>query len=47
LNGVRICIIDFWPGATTVNRRLVYAVMVLFAVIYIPSAIYMLRWVAQ
>ena len=47
LNGVRICIIDFWPGATLVNRRLVYAVVVIFAVIYIPSAIYMLRWVAQ
>jgi succinate dehydrogenase cytochrome b subunit len=47
LNGVRICIIDFWPGATSVHRKLVLAVIVLFAVIYIPSAIYMLRWVVR
>ncbi|HUI41646.1 MAG TPA: succinate dehydrogenase, cytochrome b556 subunit [Terriglobia bacterium] len=47
LNGVRICIIDFWPGATAVHRKLVLAVVVLFAVIYIPSAVYMLRWLVQ
>lgn len=42
LNGIRIIIVDFWPGATLVQRRLFYAVIVLFAVIYIPAAIYML-----
>ena len=47
LNGLRICIIDFWPEATAINRKLVYGVAVLFALIYIPSAIYMLRWVAR
>jgi succinate dehydrogenase / fumarate reductase cytochrome b subunit len=47
LNGLRICIIDFWPAATTVHRKLVYAVAIIFAVVYIPSAIYMLRWLVQ
>lgn len=47
LNGVRIFIIDFWPETTVLNRRLVYAVCALFAVIYIPCAIYMLRWVTR
>jgi succinate dehydrogenase / fumarate reductase, cytochrome b subunit len=47
LNGVRIFIIDFWPETTTFHKKLVYGVVVLFAAIYIPSAIYMLRWVAH
>jgi succinate dehydrogenase / fumarate reductase cytochrome b subunit len=47
LNGIRICIIDFWPAATVVHKKLVYGVAALFAAIYIPCAIYMLRWVAR
>jgi succinate dehydrogenase / fumarate reductase, cytochrome b subunit len=42
LNGVRITIIDFWPAATTVHRRLAYTVWVVFGVVFIPTAIYML-----
>jgi succinate dehydrogenase / fumarate reductase cytochrome b subunit len=41
LNGVRICVIDFWPQATVVHRKLVYAVGITFAVVFIPTAIYM------
>jgi succinate dehydrogenase / fumarate reductase, cytochrome b subunit len=47
LNGIRICIIDFWPASTVVHKKLVYGVAALFAAIYIPCAIYMLRWVAR
>jgi len=42
LNGVRIVIIDFWPAATTVHKRMAYAVWVVFGVVFIPTAIYML-----
>ena len=41
LNGVRICIIDFWPQATVIHRKLVYVVGIVFAVVFIPAAIYM------
>ena len=47
LNGVRIIIIDFWPQATVVHRKMVYAVVVVFAVIFIPTAIYMLEWLIR
>lgn len=47
LNGIRIMIIDFWPGATTVHRKLFYAVVAVFAVVYIPAAIYMLDWLVK
>jgi succinate dehydrogenase / fumarate reductase cytochrome b subunit len=47
LNGIRIIIIDFWPQATVVHRKLVYAVVALFAVIFIPTAIYMLKWLVK
>lgn len=47
LNGVRIVIIDFWPGATIAHRKLFYGVVVIFTVIYLPTAIYMLRWLAN
>ncbi|HKN25457.1 MAG TPA: succinate dehydrogenase, cytochrome b556 subunit [Candidatus Acidoferrum sp.] len=42
LNGLRICIIDFWPQVTVIHRKLVYAVGIVFVVIFIPTAIYML-----
>ncbi len=47
LNGVRIIITDFWPQATVVHRKLVYAVAVVFAVIFVPTAIYMLEWLVR
>jgi len=47
LNGVRIIIIDFWPETTVKNRKLVYAVGVLFAVLYIPAAIYMFEEIVK
>jgi len=47
LNGVRIIIIDFWPQATVAHRKMVYAVVVVFAVIFIPTAIYMLEWLIR
>ncbi len=47
LNGIRIVIIDFWPGATVVHRKLFYAVAVVFAVVYIPAAIIMLEWLVR
>jgi succinate dehydrogenase / fumarate reductase, cytochrome b subunit len=43
LNGVRIIIVDFWPAATTVHRKLVYAVALIFVVIYVPTAVLMLN----
>ncbi len=42
LNGVRVIVVDFWPGATGVQRKLFYAVAALFVLIYVPAAIYML-----
>jgi succinate dehydrogenase / fumarate reductase cytochrome b subunit len=47
LNGIRIFIIDFWPETTAIHRKLAYAVGITFAVIYIPTAIYMLEWVLK
>jgi succinate dehydrogenase / fumarate reductase cytochrome b subunit len=47
LNGIRIIIIDFWPEARVVHRKLVYAVLTVFAVIFIPTAIYMLEWLVK
>ena len=47
LNGLRICIIDFWPSTMGAHKKMVYAVAVIFILIYIPSAIYMLRWIGQ
>ncbi len=47
LNGIRIVIIDFWPEATVVHRKLFYALAVVFTVVYIPAAIYMLDWLVR
>ena len=44
LNGIRIIIIDFWPEATVIHRKLFYAVVVFFGLLYIPAALYMLEW---
>jgi succinate dehydrogenase cytochrome b subunit len=42
LNGLRICIIDFWPEATAINRKLIYAVGIGFVILFVPAAVYML-----
>ncbi|PYV27997.1 MAG: succinate dehydrogenase, cytochrome b556 subunit [Acidobacteria bacterium] len=47
LNGIRVTIIDFWPAATAVHRRLIYAVAVVFAVVFVPTAIYMLSGIVK
>jgi succinate dehydrogenase / fumarate reductase cytochrome b subunit len=43
LNGIRVVIIDFWPDMGKKQAMLWRVQMVLFAVIYIPSAIIMIR----
>jgi len=43
LNGLRLIAIDFWAGATKVQRELFYAVVVLFFVLMIPAAYLMLK----
>lgn len=47
LNGLRICVIDFWPELTVIHRKLVYAVGIVFTVVFVPAAIYMLRAVLK
>ncbi|MFN2227940.1 MAG: succinate dehydrogenase, cytochrome b556 subunit [Anaerolineae bacterium] len=42
LNGIRVVIIDFWPGMAQHQARLWRVQMVIFALAYVPSAIYML-----
>jgi succinate dehydrogenase cytochrome b subunit len=42
LNGVRVVIIDFWPGMGRYQARLWRVQVTIFALAYIPSAILML-----
>jgi succinate dehydrogenase / fumarate reductase cytochrome b subunit len=42
LNGIRVVIIDFWPGMGIHEARLWRVQMVIFALAYIPSAAIML-----
>jgi succinate dehydrogenase / fumarate reductase cytochrome b subunit len=42
LNGVRVVIVDFWPGMVQHQARLWRIQMVIFLLAYVPSAIYML-----
>jgi succinate dehydrogenase / fumarate reductase cytochrome b subunit len=42
-NGIRIILIDFWDGAAQIQRQLFYAVVVLFVLSFIPTAILMAR----
>jgi succinate dehydrogenase cytochrome b subunit len=44
LNGVRIIILDFWPQTMVAEKKLFAGVVALFAVVYIPMALYMLRF---
>lgn len=43
LNGIRVTLIDFWEGAARIQERLFYGVLVLFALLFLPSAFIMLR----
>ena len=36
LNGVRICVIDFWPASTRYHKQMFYAVMVIFLAVFLP-----------
>jgi len=47
LNGVRIIIIDFWPETTAAHRKWTYAMATVFALLFIPTAIVMLKWVVK
>ncbi len=43
LNGVRITIIDLWEGATRVQQQLFYGATVIFIVVFLPAAYFMLK----
>ena len=43
LNGLRIIIMDFWPQTTRVQTGLFWAVGVIFVVLFVPAAYFMLR----
>ncbi len=47
INGVRICIIDFWPETMAFHRKLTYAVGIVFTILFIPTAVYMLSFVVK
>jgi succinate dehydrogenase/fumarate reductase cytochrome b subunit len=47
INGVRICISDFWPETMAYHRKLTYAVGVTFVVLFIPAAVYMLSFIVK
>ena len=47
INGIRICVIDFWPETMAFHRKLSYAVGIIFTLIYIPTAIYMLSFIVK
>jgi succinate dehydrogenase / fumarate reductase cytochrome b subunit len=42
LNGVRVIIVDFWPGAGKYQAPLWRIQLVIFALVYVPSAAVML-----
>jgi succinate dehydrogenase / fumarate reductase cytochrome b subunit len=43
LNGLRIAIQDFWPGAWTAERKLILAELLILAIVFFPAAWLMLR----
>jgi len=42
LNGLRIMAIDFWEAGTDKHRKLLYAVVVVFFLLFIPGAYVMI-----
>jgi succinate dehydrogenase / fumarate reductase cytochrome b subunit len=47
INGIRICIIDFWPETMAYHRKFSYAVGITFIVLFIPTAAYMLSFIIK
>jgi succinate dehydrogenase / fumarate reductase cytochrome b subunit len=47
INGIRICVIDFWPETMAFHRKLSYAVGIIFTILFIPTAIYMLSFLVK
>jgi len=47
INGVRICIMDFWPETMAFHRKLNYAVGIAFTLLFIPAAVYMLSFIVK
>lgn len=43
LNGLRVVLIDFWPGGVEYQRQLFYGEMTVFLAIFIPSGWIMLN----
>ena len=47
LNGVRICVIDFWPVSTRYHKQMWGGVMLLFFAVFLPVAWIMLGHILQ
>ena len=47
VNGVRIILFDFWPGAVAYQRQAFWWVLGVFAVIMVPVAIFVLAALAS
>jgi len=43
LNGLRITVLDFWPETARIQERLFWAVGLLFVVLFVPAAYFMLK----
>lgn len=43
MNGIRILVMDFWGAATRYRRELFYLTFAFFALLFIPTLIYMLQ----
>lgn len=43
LNGVRLIVVDFWPGATRRHRALVRGTWILFVAVMVPVAAIMVK----
>jgi succinate dehydrogenase / fumarate reductase, cytochrome b subunit len=43
VNGLRIILIDFWDRAALIQRQLFYGVIVVFLLMFIPTAVLMAR----
>ena len=47
LNGIRIVILDFWENSMVYQKQLFWAEIILFFMIFIPSAVIMLKPIFQ
>ncbi len=47
LNGIRIVIIDFWPAATIHYKKLFFAEMAIFFLVFVPVAFIMAGHILQ